>query len=184
MDLPNFKYFHNNKSKTLDVVLHGSSAGIDSDLINKIMEASKKIGNSVIAFNFPYFERGEEHSSGPELIEEIETLKLILSNCQSEKFESIRLLGKSLGAVIAGHYLKQIDSDLHKKYSVIVFGYDIGYIDLKDFAGKIVIIQGSKDKFGDIEAVKEDLKGAVSKDIIYLSVEGADHSYRNESKKQ
>lgn len=178
MDLPNFKYFYNNKAKTLDVVLHGSSAGIDSDFIKKIMEASRKIGNSVVSFDFPYFERGEEHSSGPELVEEIEALKLVLNTCQSEKFESIRLIGKSLGAVIAGHYLKQIDSEQSKKYSVVVFGYDIGYIDLKSFDGKITIIQGSKDKFGDIEAVKEDLKGCVSKDITYLSIDGADHSYR------
>jgi hypothetical protein len=47
----------------------------------------------------------------------------------------------------------------------MIFGYDIGYIDLKTFPGKIVIIQGDKDKFGDIEAVKNDMKGA-------------DHSYR------
>ena len=119
MNLPNFKYFYNNKAKTIDIVLHGSSADIDSDFINKIMETSKKIGNSVIAFNFPYFERGEEHSSGPELIEEIEALKLILNNCQSEKFESIRLIGKSLGAVIAGHYLKQIDNCTCQKISQV-----------------------------------------------------------------
>ena len=55
-----------------------------------------------------------------------------------------------------------------------------GHLNL--LSGKITIIQGSKDKFGDIEAVKEDMKGAISKDVVYLSVEGADHSYRNELK--
>lgn len=178
MGLPNYKYFYNNRAKTLDVVLHGGSQGMNSGLINKIVNASRENGNSVVAFNFPYIERGEENSSGPELIEEISALQSILDFCQSDKYENIRLIGKSLGGVVAGHYLKKIGKNQSDKYSLIIFGYDIGYIDLKEFPGKIVIIQGSKDKFGDIEAVKKDLNGAISKHVIYLSVEGADHSYR------
>jgi len=178
MNLPNFKYFYNNRAKNLDVVLHGGSQGMDSGLINKIIEASRKNGNSVVAFNFPYIERGEEKSSGPELIEETDALQSVLNFCQADKFESIRLIGKSLGGVVAGHYLKKLDPNQLDKFSLIIFGYDIGYIDLKTFPGKIVIIQGDKDKFGDVEAVKNDMKGAVSKDIVYLSVKGADHSYR------
>ena len=178
MSLPNFKYFYNNKAKTLDVVLHGGSQGMDSSLINKIVEASRKKGNSVVAFNFPYIERGEEKSSGPELLEEIGALQSILDFCQADIFDSIRLIGKSLGGVVAGHYLKKLDRDQLNKFSLIIFGYDIGYIDLKNFPGKIVIIQGDKDKFGDVEAVKSDMRGAISKNIVYLSVKGADHSYR------
>jgi len=178
MSLPNFKYFYNIKAKTLDVVLHGGSQGMDSDLINKIIEASRKKGNSVVAFNFPYIERGEENSSGPELVEEIDALQSILSFCQADKFESVRLIGKSLGGVVAGHYLKKLDSGQLDKFSLMIFGYDIGYIDLKYFPGKIVIIQGDKDKFGDVEAVKIDMKGSVSKDVVYFSIKGADHSYR------
>ena len=178
MNLPNFKYFYNNKAKTLDVVLHGGSQGMDSDLINKIIETSRKMDNSVVAFNFPYLERGEENSSGPELIEEIDALQSILDYCQVDKFDYIRLIGKSLGGVVAGHYLKKLKHDQLDKFSLIIFGYDIGYIDLKTFPGKIVIIQGDQDKFGDIEAVKNDMKGGISNDITYLSVKGADHSYR------
>jgi predicted alpha/beta-hydrolase family hydrolase len=178
MNLPNFKYFYNNRAKNLDVILHGGSQGMDSGLINKIIEASRKNGNSAVAFNFPYIERGEEKSSGPELIEETDALQSVLNFCQADKFESIRLIGKSLGGVVAGHYLKKLDPNQLDKFSLIIFGYDIGYIDLKTFPGKIVIIQGDKDKFGDVEAVKNDMKGAVSKDIVYLSVKRADHSYR------
>lgn len=179
MSLPNFKYFHNNKAKTLDVVLHGGSQGMDSSLINKIVDASRKKSNSVVAFNFPYIERGEEKSSGPELTEEINALQSVLNYCQYDNFETIRLIGKSLGGVVTGHFLKKIDSEQLVKFSLMIFGYDIGYIDLKGFPGKIVIIQGSRDKFGDIKAVKNDLSGAISKNITYISIEGADHSYRN-----
>ena len=178
MNLPNLKYFYKHKAKTLDVVLHGGSQGMDSSLISKIVDASRKRGNSVVAFNFPYIERGEENSSGPELIEEIDTLQSVLDFCRSNEYKNIRLIGKSLGGVVAGYYLKKIDKDQIGKFGLVIFGYDIGYIDLKKFPGKIVIIQGSRDKFGDIEAVKNDMSGAISKDVSYLSVEGADHSYR------
>lgn len=178
MNLPNFKYFYNNKAKTLDAVLHGGSQGMDSGFIGKIIDASRKTGNSVVAFNFPYIERGEENSSGPELLEELEALQSVLDYCQTANFENIRLIGKSLGGIVAGHFLKKLEKDQLKKFSLIIFGYDIGYIDLKSFPGEIIIIQGSKDKFGDIEAVKKDMNGAVSNDITYLSIEGADHSYR------
>jgi predicted alpha/beta-hydrolase family hydrolase len=178
MTLPNFKYFFSNKAEVLDVVLHGGSQGMDSGFINKITEASKKEGNSVVAFNFPYIERGQENSSGPELLEEIEALQNILDHCQSDKYKRIRLIGKSLGGVVAAAFLKKVTFDQMKKYSVIIFGYDIGYIDIKDFSGKIIIVQGSKDKFGDIDAVKQDISGSISKDITYFSIEGADHSYR------
>jgi len=178
MTLPNFKYFFSNKAEVLDVVLHGGSQGMDSGFISKITEASRKEGNSVVAFNFPYIERGEENSSGPELLEEIDALQNVLDYCQSEKYKNIRLIGKSLGGVVAAAYLKKLTSDQMKRYIAIIFGYDIGYIDIKDFSGKIVIIQGSKDKFGDIDAVKQDNSGSISKDITYISIEGADHSYR------
>lgn len=178
MTYPNFKFYYNNKANTLDVVLHGSSQGMDSPFINKVVETSRNIGNSVVALNFPFFDRGEEKSSGPELIEELETLQLILDECKSGTYEHVRLIGKSLGGVIAGMYLsKNNKSDLNK-FELIIFGYDIGYIDVKSFSGKIRIIQGSKDKFGDIEAVKKDMTGSVSADIEYLTIEGADHSYR------
>ncbi len=103
---------------------------------------------------------------------------MVLNYCQYTKYKNIRLIGKSLGAVVAAAYLKSLSLKQIKKFSILIFGYDIGYIDIKKFSGKIVIVQGSKDKFGDIKAVKRDMKGAVSKDITYLSIEGADHSYR------
>ena len=178
MTLPNFKYFYSNKAEKLDVVLHGGSQGMDSGFMNKIIEASRKEGNSVVAFNFPYIERGEENSSGPELLEEIEALRNVLDYCQSEKYSHVRLIGKSLGGVVAAAYLKKLTADQMSKYSIIIFGYDIGYIDVKKFSGEIVIIQGSRDKFGDVEAVKRDIDRSASKDITYFSIEGADHSYR------
>ena len=181
MRINNLKFINNN-SNTLDVLLHGSSGGMNYSLMQKIFDVCLKQGHSVANFNLPYFARGDEHSSGPELKEELETLQSVLNECKSKEYKYIRLIGKSLGAIIASYYIKSLSKEEQLKYSVIVFGYATGSIDLKSFEGKINIIQGEKDKFGDIETVKNDLKESVSKNINYFEIKNADHSYRNESK--
>ena len=181
MNIPSLKYI-NNKSDTLDILLHGSSGGMNYSLMQKIFDECVKQGHSVANFNFPYFERGKEQSSGPELKEELETLEAVLDQCKANEYKHIKLIGKSLGAIIASYYLKLLPKEEQSKHSVVVFGYVTGDIDLKNFEGKIDIIQGEKDKFGSIEVVKNDLKNAVSKDINYFEIKNADHSYRNESK--
>ena len=174
--------FIETQSDTLDVLLHGAGGGMEHSNMRKAFDVCVKQGHSVVNFNFPFFERGEEHSSGPELIEEVETLKKILTECKANKYKHIRLIGKSLGAIIAAKYLSELTLDEQRKFSVIIFGYDTGMIDISTFGGKISIIQGEKDKFGNIETVMKDLRNAVSKDISYFEVPNADHSYRNEQK--
>ena len=176
---PSFIYHHIKDSNNLDVVMHGVNKGIDSQFIQKIVNESYRNGNTVIAFNFEFYDRGEHSSSGVELEEERKSLKSILEYCEYKKYKKVRLIGKSLGGIVIGRYLKELSLNSHEQFEVVIFGYDIGYIDINDFKGRIRIVQGSKDKFGDINAVKEDLKGSISKLIEYIEIEGASHSYCN-----
>lgn len=80
---------------------------------------------------------------------------------------------------MASYYLKNLPKEECKKFSIIILGYILGDVNLKTFPGKITVIQGEKDRFGNIEAVKHDLKDAVSQGIKYHQIDGADHSYRN-----
>lgn len=180
--MPNFKFFFNTQANTLDIVLHGGNYSMDSGFMMKIVDKCRANGHSVAAFNFPYLDRGEDHSSGPELLEEIAALKDVLTFCQAENYQNIRLIGKSLGGIAASFYLKKLSPDELKKYSVVILGYVLGDIDLKTFPGKITIIQGEEDRFGDIAAVKKDMETAVSKDVTFFEIPGADHSYRNDNK--
>jgi predicted alpha/beta-hydrolase family hydrolase len=182
--LTSFNFYHNSKTDTLDVVLQGGSHGIVSSILQKVFNRSKEKGNSVIAFNFPYFERGEENSSGPELKEELEALHNILDFVKYKEYSKVRLVGKSLGGIVASYYVESLTEEDSKRFSVVILGYVTGDVKLKDFSGSITVIQGEKDKFGGIGIVKEDLKDAVSKDIKYLEVKGADHSYRNPETKE
>ena len=55
---------------------------------------------------------------------------------------------------------------------------------LKKFEGQVTVIQGEKDKFGNVNVVKNDLKDAMSRDIKYFEIKDADHSYRNSETKK
>lgn len=177
-NFPSLNFYHNSSASTLDVILHGGSSGIESSFIQKLFNNSRELGNSVIAFNFPYLERGGENSSGEELKEELDTLQKILDLCEYKKYKRIRLLGKSLGGIVASYYLDKLPIKESKRFSVVILGYVTGGLKLKAFKGKISVIQGQKDKFGGIDVVKDDLKNAKSEEIHFFEIEGADHSFR------
>lgn len=174
--------FIESKSVTLDVLLHGSKHGMQQTLMQKIFDACVKQGHSVVNFNFPFFERGDENSSGSELTEEVETLKKVLVSCNSNRYKHIRLIGKSLGGAIGAKFLAMLNRENQNKFSIIIFGYITGDIKLDAFPGKITIIQGEKDGYGGINEVKKDLENATSKNITYFEIPNADHSFRNELK--
>jgi len=179
-DFTNFQIYHNSKSDTLDVILHGgSSEGMKMSLVKKVYQLSVDQGHSVIAFNFPFAERGQDQSSGPELEEELKTFQKFLDYCDYKSFKKVRLIGKSLGAIIVSFYLDKLLEEEQNRFSVVVLGYVTGSLKLRNFKGPITVIQGEKDKFGDIETVKKDLKGARSKKIRYYEIKNADHSFRD-----
>lgn len=180
--IKSLKFYKNNKSEVIDILLHGSKGGMNYSLMQKIFDECLRQGHSVANFNFPYFERGDQNSSGDELLEELEALKFVLNKCNANEYKYVRLIGKSLGGIVASYYLRTLSNQEQPKYSVVVFGYIKGYTNLKNFNGDIYIIQGEKDNYGSIEVVKSDLKVAISKNIHYFEIKNADHSYKNELK--
>lgn len=183
-NLPSFQYFFKSGSKQLDVVLPGFSDGITLPLLQDVIRLSQEQGNSVLAFNYLFFERGEEKSSGTELLEEQKTLKELLGFVEAKQFEHVRLIGKSLGGITASYFLKGIPQEEIGRYSVVVLGYVKDYIDLKSFPGKTVIIQGGKDKNGNVEEVKRHLEGAASRDIEFYGIPGASHGFSDPDTKE
>ena len=177
--LPKYKFFKNDKSDTLDIVLNGMDFDMDSPFIKSVVDVCKQLGHSVLSFNYPFTERGEDHSSGPELREEKLALRKLMQEVQADGYKTIRLVGKSLGAIVAGEFLKAIPKVAQKKFTLIVLGYPTKYMDISPFTGKIYIIQGEKDKNGSVAEVKKHLTNTKSKSIEYFEVKGADHSFRD-----
>ncbi|HSX15810.1 MAG TPA: alpha/beta family hydrolase [Candidatus Saccharimonadales bacterium] len=175
-----YKYYHKRGAKTVYLVLHGGGPeGVESSFISNIIHSLTSTGNSVLGFNFPYCERGEENSSGPGLTEEVTTLNTAVEFLKSEGYERIVIVAKSLGNIITSFWLAQHPDSA---VEVTVLGYVIGSVKTEALKGKVrVIIQGENDRFGNAQAVKDEL-ATHSVEAKVVEMPQADHSYRNEQK--
>lgn len=172
------EFYYNSRSEELEVVLPGSSRGTGSELIGEIFQKIKDEDISVVMMDYPFHNRLEKKGFGEKVTEEVEALTGLLEYCRAREYKKVRLIGKSLGGVVAGRFLAGLSRKDQEKFELIVLGYDLGWIDIRDFAGKIMIVQGSEDPFGGIELVKKDMGGAASVDVTYKEIQGADHGFR------
>lgn len=177
LDNVTYKFYHKQLSDRVFVVLHGSGTeGVESTFIAKVIEGLTKTSNSVFGFNFPYCERGDESSSGPELAEEVEALKQVVEQLQENGYK-VTIVAKSLGAIVASFYLEQNPSD---EIELIILGYVIGDVKTQAVRNNLkAVIQGENDRFGGAEAVNAEIRD-INADVIEIS--SADHSYRNDQK--
>lgn len=173
--LPTFT-FHHTSSDQLDLILPGSSGGIETPFVQELLQARNNTGNSVVALNFPFHDRGEDHSSGEELLEEQNTLDELFTFLAQFEYQQVNFIAKSLGGIIAAEFLRNRVDDYRYKFSVTILGYT-KWTDLTHFAGPITVIQGEKDKYGDVDWVRSQLKDAQSQAIEYIQIPEADHSY-------
>ncbi|MGI5826398.1 MAG: alpha/beta family hydrolase [Patescibacteria group bacterium] len=183
-NLPSFQYFYKSGSKQLDVVLPGFDAGIKLPLMQEVIALSKEKGHSVLSFDYLFFERGDEKSSGMELPEERQTLEDLLNFVQAEQFDHICLIGKSLGGITASFFLRDLPDEEKKRYSLIILGCVKESVDLTAFPGRVVIVQGGADKHGDIEAVKNLYIGKTSAKVEYYGISGASHGFSDPETKE
>jgi predicted alpha/beta-hydrolase family hydrolase len=175
-----YKYYHKQGSKIVYLVLHGGGPeGIETSFISNIIRRLTSTGNSVFGFNFPYCERGDENSSGPELTEETATLARVVQFLRNEGYEKVVIVAKSLGDIITSYWLEQNKAEA---IDVVILGYVIGSVKSEALQGRLrVVIQGENDRFGNADAVREELaKYSVRAEVI--EVPKADHSYRNKQK--
>lgn len=176
-----YKYYHKKGAKTVYLVLHGGGPeGVESPFISNIINSLVSTGKSVLGFNFPFCERGEDNSSSPELTEEIDALSSVVDFLKSEGYEKIVIIAKSLGNIITSFWLER-----HPREDVelVVLGYVIGNVKTEALRGKLrAVIQGGNDRFGNAGAVIDELtKQGVKANVVELPK--ADHSYRNNKKK-
>lgn len=179
MSYPEF-ILHNQNSNSANIILHGGSKGIESDFIQKIFSRSVEKGFTTLAFNFPYLDRGEDTSSGEQLQEEVEALESMVNLVKQLGYKQVNLIGKSLGGIVASYYLQNQDPDI--TFNLGILGLVLGDVTLEKFTGKLIVVQGENDRFGNIDAVKQNLQAQGITDAKLINIPNADHSYRDESK--
>lgn len=171
-----------NTSKRLVILTHGASEGIENSFIQNIIHKFTAQKVSVLALQMPFKDRGENSSSGPELLEELEVVKQAMKLVNLFEYESIDFVGKSLGGIIFSKFLNSQDTNFQAKTSLTVLGYIYGDVEINNYIGKVNIIQGENDKYGSKQDIEKDLDSCISNDKSLLIIPNADHSYRNENK--
>jgi len=172
-----YKYYRKRGAKIVYMILHGGGpVGVETDFISSIFDAIAVTKNSVLCFNFPYCEREEEASSGPELKEEVDALKRAIDFAYLEGFSKIIIVAKSLGDIVASFYLEQYpDSQIE----LLILGYIPSEIKQRAISNNLkLVIQGTNDRFASPIEVKKN----VGSQVEVIEIIDADHSYRNSKK--
>lgn len=176
-------HYQSNSLDELSIILPGSSLGFQTGLINKIFNRLVADGKSAVSYNYPFLDRGEQQSSGEELAEEIEALKTVLQVVEVGKYRRLNFIGKSLGGIVATHFLSKPENrELLDKATLAILGYIKGSTNLEGLLCPTIIIQGENDRFGGIDQVKQDLEGREHSHIQFVEIAGADHSYRDQER--
>jgi predicted alpha/beta-hydrolase family hydrolase len=180
LDELTFQYYRKLGSSDAFLVLHGGGPnGIETPFIASVIDALKATKQSVLAFNFPYCERGEELSSGPELVGELAALEQAIQFLRNEGYEQITIVAKSLGGIVASYWLAQHPA---QDVRLAILGYVLGSVDSEALRQNLaLVIQGEYDRFGNADAVHAELERCGSSAAV-TEITGADHSYCDEHK--
>lgn len=178
-----FKIYKNrpNSTKTAILILHGGGPeGVETKFISNIFSSlSDTKKHDIFALNMPYCERKDEISSGPDLAEEILTLEEFFES-ELSNYNSVIIVAKSLGGLIANYWLAKNPKESIQK--LFILGLLVNEYNLSAFKDKhIIVFQGELDKFGSNKDVEEYLTNAEINCRV-VSIQGADHSYRNQFK--
>ena len=169
------------EAKNILLLAHGAGAPMDSMFMNTISDGLNNNGIITFRFEFPYMEkRRSGKNTFPDKLDVLcDFYKKIYFNIKKiNPDKNIWLGGKSMGGRVSTLISRSLDIK-----GVIVFGYPFHPINKLDklrleslqLSGPpILIIQGTRDKFGTITEVK---KYKIHKNNTIFWIKDGDHSY-------
>lgn len=179
---------HNNEPENIDtymqsipdkgsnhifIVTPGARDGIKHPLIQRVFSFLEEKKHGVVAFDFSYYLNDEEVS--PEFKRELHDLHSVYRGI-SEVYpdRKVHLIGKSLGGIVSSRFVKEHGTQ--QVDSVTILGYVPGQVDFGEYDGKVSVIQGADDRFGNAEIVQADLEKFRVKASL-SEIPCADHSF-------
>ncbi len=176
------------EAKNILLLAHGAGAPMDSIFMNTISDGLNNNGIITFRFEFPYMEkRRSGKNTFPDKLDVLcDFYKKIYFNIKkANPDKNIWLGGKSMGGRVSTLISRSLDIK-----GVIVFGYPFHPINKLDklrleslqLSGPpILIIQGTRDKFGTITEVK---KYKIHKNNTIFWIKDGDHSYNTLKKSE
>jgi predicted alpha/beta-hydrolase family hydrolase len=173
-----FNFIHFDNCKTLNIVVHGSSKGIESSLLLKIKDKLSSEKQSFIFIEMPFIQNQTKFSD--DLEEETDYVEQILNQIDITKYTNLHFIGKSIGGMILHLYCTK-HTELFLKYNINFTA--LGYLTRWYNPGElnysfIQIIQGENDENGKLKKIETVLSRTSKNYKIYI-IQGADHSYKN-----
>ena len=176
------------EAKNILLLAHGAGAPMDSMFMNTISAGLNKNGIITIRFEFPYMSK--KRSGKNAFPDKFDVLcefynKIYFKIKKTNPDKNIWLGGKSMGGRVSTLISRSLDIK-----GVIVFGYPFHPINKLDklrleslqLSGPpILIIQGTRDKFGTITEVK---KYKIHKNNTIFWIKDGDHSYNTLKKSE
>ena len=165
--------------ETLHLLLPGASQGPNVGILKFVSDRLKSTGKTYLAVSFPFQDKGhdspESQAFNAEIAEVMRGLKHIESEVSPKRMV---IIGKSFGALVGAKMLPILKENYSAEIEFHVLGYifDEGLSPIAQ-AEKVFVYQGEFDRFGTPEQVREKLPNAK-----VFSIQGADHSYRNDKK--
>ncbi|MDP1569751.1 MAG: alpha/beta fold hydrolase [Vicinamibacterales bacterium] len=173
-------------SGDLLILAHGAGAGQHSPFMTRYAQELAARGPDVVTFNFPYMDAGRKAPDRAPLLQE--TFRDIIATVAARDDAAatrVFIGGKSMGGRMATHLAATPDQwPLATPLAgVVVFGYPLlppggrpaRAAHLPHLAAPTLFVQGTRDSFGDPDAIRAATPGVSVLDI--LSVEGGDHSF-------
>ena len=174
----------------LFVFAHGAGAGQAHPFMTSYASGLAARGITVVTFNFPYMAQGRKMPDRAPVLEEAFRRAVAGAVQQHGKGSKLFIGGKSMGARIATH----LGADLGKwpeapsPSGIVAFGYPLApprskrtgdrVTHLKALTVPTLIVQGTRDPFGEPDEVKEAVfEGGATPPIEIITVEGGDHSF-------
>lgn len=189
-----------------NILVHGNSEGYNSEFMQYIAKHLYQSGKKVFGFDFKYINKDSEPSKNLE--KELEQLKGVIQEHKNRGYNSINLIGKSLGGTICLNTEIVNDKSVKNIFIVgfpIILGFPANLSLLKNKpvqndpeaidmyrklfkklgqnVKKITIIQGKDDLLGDKKTIQSSMSSLSVKPKI-LFVENASHGFKpiNDSK--
>jgi predicted alpha/beta-hydrolase family hydrolase len=178
MTLDNLEHHYNKlPGDTAYIILHGIREGISDDLIQLVEKHLQS--KPYISFNFPYMTNHQDSPSDG-LVDEVAALTRVIDFLISEGYSELHMVGKSLGGVVSSRFLDTYEPSIGLTIMVTILGYVIGDVDTKAVGPYLhTVVQGSEDRFGNAESVRQELASAGFGDVVVHEIKDADHSYRS-----
>ncbi|MFA5776699.1 MAG: alpha/beta family hydrolase [Patescibacteria group bacterium] len=161
----------------INILIHGSSAGFNSQFMQFINTGLNKAGKETFGFDFDYIVNDTAPSKG--FIEEYEKIERVISDHVNKGYTKINLIGKSLGGVFC---LNEEIASYADKIVILGFPYSLGYPvelckKLGKNASKVSIIQGTNDSLCDLDKLKK-LNKIVGGVINIIIINNASHGFK------